>query len=595
MFRRHSSRIVLLLSLAAAVGATPRAATAQPVAKSAAPAVLAHLPDDALGFVLLRDLTDADAKTQQLLDMFDMKAPAPLALLKFATGLGEGLDASGDLLVAFLPAARNQPALIPLVLAPVDDYAEFVAPVGGDETGEICRITIGGEDVLVARDGDFAMLMNVEHRETMELLIGAEPEAVATLEPLEEWLVGNQVSAVIMPTGAELLLAMGEQGLAAQRAETEANLADEEFAEVLAEARQGLEMMEMMLGGVRNELRAFAVGVSLDDAMNLRLSSRMLLTEQSHIASLARIERRENGLLGYADEPFVGVVEGMLPAELAAYATGLYQRMIAASPEDFGLGEMDEAEWQEFAKTQELFYKGMQGYSMLMLPGDKDDPIVTQLYGVVLTDDSAQLLDNWQKSIEATNSLMARFDTELDFEYGLERRTIAGKPALDVTVDMAQLMKDENVPQMETFVKALFGDDGVFTNHIVAANDHVVISAVASEGRVADLIAAVNQGELGLATSEPVQTTEKLLDPQSPWRALVSPQGCVTWAERVVAKFLENVGAFMTPPDFPEFAATAPVGVSLRVTNGQLAAECVWPSETLAGLAEYVQKVNEMK
>ncbi|MCG8449355.1 MAG: hypothetical protein MI725_07240, partial [Pirellulales bacterium] len=184
---------------------------------ASADGVYDYLPEDALGFVTFRNLSEIDTKAQKLTELFEIPLPAPLTFVKLTTGLNEGLHAEGDVLVALLPGATPTSEPEPMVLLPISDYPTFAESIHGDASGEICRVSIAGEDVLVAKDREYALLMNVEHRETLEVLLDMEPKPVADLQPLEPWLAKNDVAVAIMPAGAELLIKLGNDALAKGR------------------------------------------------------------------------------------------------------------------------------------------------------------------------------------------------------------------------------------------------------------------------------------------------------------------------------------------------------------------------------------------
>ncbi|MEQ8836563.1 MAG: hypothetical protein RID07_07145, partial [Lacipirellulaceae bacterium] len=166
--------------------------------------VLNHLPENALGFALAQDLEQVDAKVQQFTKLFSIDGvPAPLMFLNLATGLNEGLDRNGDLMLAMLPGEEVSSDPIPMLLLPVTDYAKFVAPIEGDGTGEISRVTIAGEEVLIAGQGKFALLMNLENRELMESLVALEPHAHSDVKLLENWIAENDVVISVMPAGVK--------------------------------------------------------------------------------------------------------------------------------------------------------------------------------------------------------------------------------------------------------------------------------------------------------------------------------------------------------------------------------------------------------
>lgn len=589
----RAARCLLFLTLGCHFGRW-EAAAAQVAAEPATLEVLQHLPDDALGFVLVHNLGDADAKTQRLLTTFRVTTPGPLALVQLTTGLGEGLDKQGDALLAFLPGAHNLPDLIPMLLAPVEDYGKFAASAGGDESGEICRVTIGGEDVLAARDGDFALLMNVEHRETMELLLAADPAPVADVEPLRTWLEGNVVAAVLLPTGADLLVKLGEAQLDAQRARIEARWDGEENAERLAEEMLPIDMGRDLLDAARGEFHALAAGLAADDELNMRLTMRAVLQPDSELAALGEVKRQENPLAGYAAGPVVGYGEVVAASAWGDAMLRFYERIIASAPEEFGYGAMTKEDWARFRESQSLVSKGVRSYSMIMRPGEGDDPIVSQFYGIVHVDDAAEVIANWEKSFEISNEVMGKFQTEIDFQYEVERRDIAGKPGMEISIDMAKAMGDPNVPAMDAVAKAIFGENGVMRFFLVAADDHTLVMGAAGEGEVVELMTAYQQGESGLADSEIAAKTAQLLDPEAPWQGVVSPAGYIAWLERAMKTMLQNMGAFMTPPDFPEFPESPPIGFSARVVDGHLAFEVVMAGETAEAISTFAKEVEEM-
>src|SRR5688572_16687599 len=88
-----------------------------------AESVLERLPEDAIGFVLVRNLSETNAKLERVLKMFEKASPtpipAPLAIVKAATGLGAGLNDQGDALLALLPGQGGIADARPLLLVSV--------------------------------------------------------------------------------------------------------------------------------------------------------------------------------------------------------------------------------------------------------------------------------------------------------------------------------------------------------------------------------------------------------------------------------------------------------------------------------------------
>ena len=70
--------------------------------------MLNHVPGDALGFVLARNFSAIDRKTQQLCGNLQLQAVSLSAFLQTTMGLDDGLDANGDILLALLPPQQDE-------------------------------------------------------------------------------------------------------------------------------------------------------------------------------------------------------------------------------------------------------------------------------------------------------------------------------------------------------------------------------------------------------------------------------------------------------------------------------------------------------
>ncbi|HEX6962217.1 MAG TPA: hypothetical protein VF175_10150, partial [Lacipirellula sp.] len=235
-----------------------------------AEAILDRLPADTIGFAHVRNLAAASAKIERVARIFQevspTSIPAPLDMIKAATGLGAGIDEQGDALLALLPGEQGAADPRLLLLVAISDYAAFAQSISGDATGEISRVTIAGEEVLAAKVGGFAALMNVEHRDELESLIAAEPSKnAAGVEPLREWLATTDVAVVLTPSGLKALADLGKSDAARQRG-------------LAAQTPQGLQSLqdmlqfyEQMLQFLGAEVECIAAGLSIDDDANVKV------------------------------------------------------------------------------------------------------------------------------------------------------------------------------------------------------------------------------------------------------------------------------------------------------------------------------------
>jgi hypothetical protein len=123
---------------------------------------------------------------------------------------------------------------------------------------------------------------------------------------------------------------------------------------------------------------------------------------------------------------------------------------------------------------------------------------------------------------------------------------------------------------------------------MVAASETEVLMGVASKERVAEFLKSTNASEARLADSTSVAVTVKLLDGAAPWKALVSPSGCVQWFTRIMNKMMGQFGG--AAPPIPVYPDSPPIGFSMNLADGQFRGEMAWPVEALKALAEFVEE-----
>jgi hypothetical protein len=572
-----------LLPLALLLAAT--AARAEPI--------LDHVPPDALGFALARNVSAANDKIEKFLKIFedlsDTPVPPPWPFVKAATGLGDGLNEQGDVLVALLSGPDGPAEPRPMLLVAVADYSKFAASISGDASGEICRVTIAGEEVLAARRGSYAMLMNVEHRPVMESILASEPTAPAALAPITDWMSSTDVSLVLTPLGVDLLTKLGQDELSKARQQLDERT-DPALAEMMKQYRQGLQLYEMILGYLGAEVDVAAVGLSIDDATNVRLSKRFVLDKSGQAASWGDAPAPSpSPLAGFPAEPFVLGGGGPTPAAWGEGMASFARKMTEQFAKESGFEKFDEDQWKKVEQSWKSVMKGIRSTSFVMLPGEKEDPLISNVFYVVKVDDANQYIKSSRESYELWNKLLeeSSLDLGMMMKYEFEDVEVAGKKGLAMTSDVSKVVDDAGLPMFSGVMNSIFGEDGKFRIHLIAADKTTVVTALASHDRLAEAIDHAVAGETGLAESAEVQAAATLLEPGAPWQFFVSPQGVVQWGSRLVALVTAQFGG--GAENIPAYPESPPVGFSWTLAAGQFHAEMVWPVETLEQLAAYIK------
>jgi hypothetical protein len=560
-----------------------------------AESIIEHLPEDAIGFVTVRNLQAANAKAMNIAKMFqDLDPdpiPEPLKLVKAATGLGAGLNEQGDLLLAALPGANGPASMpLPMLLVPVSDYAAFAGSVNGDVSGEVCRVTISGEEVLVAKRGSYAVLMNVDNRDRLESLLSSPPKTPAGLQPMTDWLAKIDVAAVLTPSGLDLLTSMGQAGLAGQRANLDAQLGDPQLGNTLRQLKQTFEMYEAILGFLGAELDSAAVGFAIDDQSNLKLVTQAVLAKGGKLADAKGIEPgKQSPLTPYANEPFVMAAGGPMPPSYGETAARFMREMFQKFPTPYGFEKLTEDQWKEVEAMWGDTMRGLSSMSMCMLPGEGDEPLMSNLYGVFKVEDSAKYLTSYREAMKKWNDLLASTSSDIKLHYETEETEVGGKKALFMSTDVAAAAGDQNVPMFQNMLKAMVGEDGKSKAYLIAADQMTVVMAMSDGKHAAKFLEQFEKHATGLADAAQVQTAVKLLDPQAPWIAVISPKGCVTWFSRFFDKVIAMTGGvpMLKIPEYPDSPA---LGISFKVSDGRVNTELVLPKEAIQTLVAYIKK-----
>ncbi|MCC6494125.1 MAG: hypothetical protein IT424_14015 [Pirellulales bacterium] len=556
--------------------------------------ILDYVPDDALGLAVVRDLAATSAKIERVAKIFQelspQPLPAPLPLIKAATGLGAGLNDRGDALLAIMPGEEGGGEPAPLLLMAVNDYSAFAHSISADATGEICRVTIAGQEVLAAKCGDYVALMNVENRDRLEKLTSSGGQPNAALARLAEWLAKVDVAVVITPQGVDLLTAQGQAELAEQRAQLEAQLRDAQFADLVEQARLGLALTETFYGYLGARVEAAAAGIAIDGDANVRFAAQVLMADGEAAAEAPRAA--QSPFAGLADEVFVVALGGPLPPGATDVAAKLARQLFQAFPAAYGFEKLTDQQWAELEQSWRDSMQGLQGLSMIMQPGTVDEPLYSNLYGVLRVADSEAYLKAYVGAVKTWNRLLEQSTSDIKLTYEIAETEVAGKQAVLTTSDVAKAAYDEHVPDVQRLMKAMFGEDGLLKVYAVAADKQTIVIAIADEQQAAAAVQQALKGDGGLANSAALQAATQLLDPAAAWQGAINLQGCAVWVERVINTFAAQFGGRQAP-DLPEFPASPPVAFSVGVAEGRCSAELVWPVETLQGLAKFLKELEK--
>jgi hypothetical protein len=556
--------------------------------------VLDHLPADALGFVHIQDLGTTNARVEGFMKLFELELPTPLQFVQVSLGMADGLNIAGDALWVTLPGTSEAPIPKPLFILPVADYEKLATSIKGDPSGEICVVTMADTNVLVARKGEYAAFMNVEHRQALQDFLVADAKSLESIAPLAEWLKGNSVSGVLLPAGVETLLNLGREQLAAQEQQMSAALQDPALAATKEQLEQGMGFYRPILEALGESMHIVACSATIDENTNFRFALRALTKSSDELTPAESTPIPSQSLAGYPDEPFVIAGGGPASGHWFQVMTDKSLDLMQQMPKAYGLEEVSEPDWQKFNADYQKLVKEMQFESMSMMlgTGKPGDPIFGSFYGVVRVKDAAAYLDTFRKSIKLWNDFVAQSSSKTPWKYELQDKTVGEAKGIEMTMDFTAMMgNDPNVQMMKPMMQTMFGNNGVMRQVYLPVDGQTVIYGMADDAELQQIVDRVKQGETGLQNSAFMQTTDKLLPAAASWRIYISPPGAVEWVKNIASVFFAMMGQ---APTIPEFAASPPIGIAIQMTAGKAEVDVVWPADSLKALADFIKKCEAM-
>jgi hypothetical protein len=253
----------------------------------------------------------------------------------------------------------------------------------------------------------------------------------------------------------------------------------------------------------------------------------------------------------------------------------------------YGFEDFDEAQWSRVEESWKAAMK-VRSYTMVMYAGGKDDPLYSNLFGLLKVDDSQAYLASLRKSMEIWNELTAQSTSDIKMDYEMTDVEVAGAKGLFIAADVAKAAGDEDVPGVKVMFEAMFGKDGKMERYCLVSDQNTVIFAMSDEAGAGRAVDWVKNNDQSLARSPHVQAATQLLDARAPWTAYVSPQGVLQWYGRFFALIAGTLGG--PAITIPEYPAGPPLGFSVNVADGQFRGEMVVPVQALKDLAGYIEK-----
>ena len=546
--------------------------------------ILSFLPGDTLGFALVRNVQSTNDKVMRFVSVFREGLPAPLEMAKAMTGLSAGLNLEGDLLFALLPTGDKAALPAPMFLLPVSDYTVFAAAMKADATGEICRITMANEDVLIAKRGPYALVMNLEHRDLMQQVLAQNEEIPSTVSEHQDWLAANDISLLVTSAGIAY--------------EAEANKLRQENPEATTGGEESVVVKNMLDVGdelpfsefFTEQIKTAGLGLTIDDAINARLRWQVHFQAPLSDAKLADVDERKKPLTGYAVKPYVLAGGGPLPLGTSTWLPELFTALSREFADQDGRGDFTEKDWSEVRESCELATAGLRSISYLVTPGREGEPLLSILSARLTVDDSANYVASLQKLFELANRLSERSNSDIKLLYKVAPATIAGVKGIEVSCDLDKATGDEDRHIWQAILTSVFGIDHVLSMYFCATDEHQVFFGMESSEKLAEFIENFRKGETGLVHDAQVQKTLKLANTDAARISLLNPEGLVELVKTAM-KSMMVLGVF---PEVPDYPAAPPLALTMNGSDTSWDGEVVLPVAAARAMAQFSKEVEKM-
>jgi hypothetical protein len=574
--------------------------------------VLNEVPRDALGFAVIRQLDGVEGKAEKVLEALGSAPAGPLALLKSIAGIEAGLDAERDLLMVLLPPENNSRQFHLAVWLPAKDYTALVESLEGDPQRQVAAVTIAGEDLLVVKHDEWAVVMDPDQRDRIERLRAGE-SSNATIAPRQlamwsYWISQNDAAVVVLPAGMRTLwsLAASEQLFtpptprlagdgegndlfgppqARRRAETGWPAARTWIRNTFGDAPE--------VARWAAEAQGAAVGVKLDEAGNAVVGVRLAFAEDA-IARAGEADSKAKNLPPQLFEggEFVVAGSGQVSPRWLVPAVAPYVRQVTNDvAAQFG-HKPDAADVAKFRQAVEQAAAEVRGYSLVFAEGSNAATYTNHFLALSVAS-SSDFLQRSGSLMEMWNAMLGKTEGGKLLSFAARPVTISGRSGTEYSIDMMSVAGGPAIPEIKASMEKLFGPGGKFRLQFVPIDDSTVLLAAASEEQVGKVLDRIGKREVtgAAANTESVpqelkQSSELVADKRE-WQLFVSPHGYTEWMRRQMDAIL---GAVIGGPVVPDFAASPPVGFVGGVDGQIVWAEMAIPADTLRAAGKYLRR-----
>ncbi len=243
-------------------------------------------------------------------------------------------------------------------------------------------------------------------------------------------------------------------------------------------------------------------------------------------------------------------------------------------------------------RAYQLLFEDIRSCSVVMLTGEKGEPLVGNFLGIATVPDVPEYFDALPQVIATWNEMTEQSTSDMKYEVELTTEEIAGKLHCEFVIDYGSAIRDPNVPVINWMLEATLGLEGIFRFQLAQVDKTTFLFGVATQEQMSELLTATQQKTTIKPQNAAMQATLNLLKPNTPWIALVSPQGCLRWTSRFCNEYWVLLSEQeVTLPDMPD---SPPVGLTAEWHDRRWECEIVCPAATWKTVGQYLEMFNRL-
>jgi hypothetical protein len=581
--------------------------------------ILQNVPRDTLGFVVIRDIAGTDEKIQQLARNLQGASIGPLTFLQATTGTGDGLDLSGDFLLAAIPGDNGAAKPEFCIWLPVKNFDRFLTSLGRQASSGIMAITLAGEDLLIAKQGNWVVLMDPDQRARLANMLAAGPDAPARVMAWRGWIERNDVTVVSLASGVREILKLASSkrvkdrdalGTAREVArddledmfgpagtddgEPSGDGAEAGFTGAIVAALQRsvgtVLSASPQLAKVLGSVESLGCGVKFDDAGNARLGLRVAWPEGApFLANNAQSNSRLPPTIFDADE-FIVHAAGNWPSSLNALLAGTYARLVVDELRATEGIQLADNTVNRYLEAVEQAAADVISLNVLALTGQPHDGVYTNGFVVARTASADNFVDRVAEAMRLWNQMNREAEGGPRLVFDVAEVPSGNYTAIQYSIDLAAVDGAPVIPEMRQAMERLFGAGGKLTLFLVKADGQTVLAAAATLEQVGKMLERLEGGRATDWNVAPFAEVNRLLPQQAEWRAYFSPHGYTTWSAR---KMDAIVGVpVIGGPLVKDFPQAPPIGAAGGIRDGEMWIDMGVPLETIQSTGIYLQKLR---